>query len=398
MHKYLFLLLSASAALPAAAFASEHAPSTVPTLGSVLEASGITANGFLDVSYIGNTGSGKYATGTGYTTNSNNNRVFDLGHNTFLLNAANLTLSKTASEGFGGVIDVTAGKDADTIASYGTIKKSTGPAAGEDQFFDVTQAYINYATGPFTLIAGKYNTLAGAEVIKTTGNTIISRSILFGYAIPFTHTGLRGTYKVNEVVSLIAGVNNGWDDVEDTNEQKTGEFGISFTPNKTVSLSVQDYIGNEKTSNYPTLSTTSGTRNLVDAVLAVNATDSLTFIVNPDYGTQEGATLAKGGTGTARWYGVAAYANYQYNEQLRTSLRGEIFKDADGYRTAFVTANKEGQTQKEITLTQSFMPAKNAEFRAEIRHDFSDQAIFGQGNLTNKKSQDSVAFEAIFKF
>ena len=44
------------------------------------------------------------------------------------------------------------------------------------------------------------------------------------------------------------------------------------------------------------------------------------------------------------------------------------------------------------------MPAKNAEFRAEIRHDFSDQAIFGQDNLTNKKSQDSVAFEAIFKF
>jgi len=397
MRKYLFLLLSASVILPAAAFA-EKTPAPVPTLGSVLEASGITATGFVDVMYTANTGTGKYASGSAYTTNSNNNRVFDVGHNSFLLNAANLTLSKLPTEGVGGLIDVTVGKDADTIASYGTINSAKGPANGEDQFFDVTQAYINYATGPLTLMAGKYNTLAGAEVIKTTGNSNISRSILFGYAIPFTHTGLRGTYKVNDILSLIAVVNNGWDDVQDTNGQKSGEFGISLTPNKTVSLTVQDYVGTEHAANYTSLSANSGTRNLVDAVLTVNATDKLTFIVNSDYGTQENVSLAKGTTGKASWYGVAGYVNYQLSDQWRTSLRGEIFKDEDGYRTAYVTAEKEGQTQKEITLTQSFMPAKNAEFRIEVRHDFSDQAIFAQPNGSNKKSQDSLALEAIYKF
>jgi len=50
---------------------------------------------------------------------------------------------------------------------------------------------VQYAHGPLTIIGGKFVTLAGAEVINSTLDTNYSRSILFGYAIPFSHTGAR---------------------------------------------------------------------------------------------------------------------------------------------------------------------------------------------------------------
>ena len=51
-----------------------------------------------------------------------------------------------------------------------------------------------------------------------------SRSILFGYAIPFTHTGVRATYKVNDMLTVLGGVNQGWDAFEDPNHDKTLEL------------------------------------------------------------------------------------------------------------------------------------------------------------------------------
>ena len=48
----------------------------------------------------------------------------------------------------------------------------------------MTQAYVQYATGSWTFIGGKFVTLAGAETINPTTDTNFSRSILFGYAFP----------------------------------------------------------------------------------------------------------------------------------------------------------------------------------------------------------------------
>lgn len=381
------LFFSTLLSLPIAACAAESA---APTLASVLKTSGITVTGFIDTTYSALSGSGKYVGG------SLNDRVFDTQRNGFLLNSANLTVSKLPSEAVGGLVNLTLGSDADIIASYGTIDADKGTGNGADQFFDVTEAYLSYGHGSLTLIGGKFNTLAGAEVIKGTNNSNISRSILFGYE-PYTHTGIRSTYKVNEQLSLIAGINNGWDNVKDTNQQKTVELGVSYTPLKTFTLAVQGYSGKEQLTNYP-LSSTGGLRNLVDIVATYNATDKLTFIINGDYGTQENANLPDGSVGTAIWQGVAAYANYQFTDQWRTSLRAEYFDDKDGYRTVIAPGNTTGQKQKEATFTVAYSPVKNAEFRGEVRHDFSDQEVFEYTNGTAKDEQNSVAFEAIYKF
>ena len=263
--------------------------------------------------------------------------------------------------------------------------------------FDLTQAYFHYATGPLMVIAGKYVTLAGAEVIKGPSNTNLSRSILFGYAIPFSHTGVRATYKVNDMVSVIAGMNNGWDNAKDTNKSKTLELGLSWAPTTAFALAAQGYSGKEQVTNYP-LSLAQGTRNLLDLVATINATDQLTFIFNYDRGSQENATLLNATTGTAKWDGWAGYANFQISEKWRLSLRGEIFNDKDGYRSATEALATVGQKWKEATLTAAYLPAKNVELRAEVRKDSSNQLVFMQSDGTAKKNQNSLGLEAIYKF
>lgn len=394
MHKLTrALVLAGFVTVPLTGLAaeSEATKPAAPTFGDIMGASGIELSGSVDATYTSLSSSGKFIGGV------LNNRVFDFEPNSFNLQAIDLTMSKLPAEGFGGLVNLTLGKDADTIAAYGAIDRNRGPAAGVDKQFDVTQAFLQYASGPFTGIAGKYVTLAGAEVIKSAAGTNISRSILFGYAIPFTHTGLRGTFKVSDMLSLIAGVNNGWDDMKDTNKQKTIELGLALTPTKSFSFTAQGYSGMEQITNYP-LSTTQGTRSLIDLVATFTASDQLTFILNYDTASQKNATLINGSTGTAKWNGLAGYVNYQINDQWRLSLRGEVFNDKDGYRTVVEPGKTAGQKWKEATLTLAYLPTKNVELRGEIRTDRSDQEVFLQSNGTAKKTQQSIGLEAIYKF
>jgi len=62
---------------------------------------------------------------------------------------------------------------------------------------------VQYAAGPVTVIAGKFVTLAGAEVIAPTRqHELIPRSLLFTNLEPLTHTGIRLTVAPVEVVSF----------------------------------------------------------------------------------------------------------------------------------------------------------------------------------------------------
>ncbi len=353
-----------------------------PAAAPIFSIGGFDLTGHIDVGYARLSGSGKFVSGV-------NNRVFDFKHDSAYFHALDLTFTNTPDSGFGGLLDVTLGKDADTIAAYGTISKSKGPANGANHYADVTQLYAHFGAAPFSIIAGKFVTNAGAEVIKSDGDVNYLRSILFGYAIPFTHTGIRATYKVSDALTVLGGVNQGWDAFEDPNHDKTIELGGTFAPSKMVSLAASYYGGKERVSNYPK-SDANGMRNLLDLVATFNATEQLALILNYDVGTQERG--APDG-GKARWQGIAGYANYQLNDQWRVSLRGEYFDDRDGYRTGVA------QKWKEATLTLAYLPAKEWEIRAEVRADKSDQSAFLKPDgVTPTSSQRSFGLEALYKF
>jgi len=383
---------SVAAACINTVFAAEKMPEkpAVPTLGQVMEATGISVNGYVDTSYTYLSGTGKFTSGTA-------NRVFDTENRSFNVNALDLTLSALPPDGFGGMVNLTAGTDANIIGSAGI--------NNTDQF-DVTQAYVHFAKGGLMVIGGKYVTLSGAEVIKSPANLNFSRSILFGYAIPFTHTGVRAYFTPGgSAVSpdgkwtFIAGVNNGWD-VQSESQQfpaadgslamgKTLELGANGNITKNVALAVVYYGGNESAGAFET-----GKRNLLDIVATFTVTDNLSFVLNYDKAEQDKA-LTDGSK--AKWSGLAGYVNYKLSDAWRVALRTESFDDKDGFRTG-VNFGTGGQKWKESTITLANTPAKNVELRAELRTDSSNESSFNQTDGSTKKSQHSAALEAIYKF
>ncbi len=360
------MMLSFSASSPASA-EDEPAKPAAPTgavLSDLITASGLAATGYVAASYYHS---------NGYSTN----HQFDNKHDTFQLDQAALTVAYQPKEGFGALVNVAAGED----------MKILNTAEGSNpNTFDVVQGFVQYAGGPVTLIAGKYVTLAGAEVIAPTGNTNFSRSFLF-YAEPLTHTGIRATWALSDTLSVVGGVNNGWNYSSlTTSGSKTGEAGLAWSPSKAFALAAQAYVGKDATFD--------AQRTLVDAAATYNATDALTFILTFDWGKQK---QQKSGDPDLNWNGAAFYTNYALNDQWRVSARVEYLDDKDG----FVTGTGIAQTLKEGTVTIGYDPVKNFELRIEGRYDKSTQPTFVRkiqevNQLAD--SQTGFALQGIYKF
>ena len=110
---------------------------------------------------------------------------------------------------------------------------------------------------------------------------------MFGWG-PYTHTGVRTTYVANDVVTLIGGINNGWDQVAPIQGApgKTAELGLVLTPSPMFSLATTYLNGKEGSLTSPLANTlpgqstsvgTIGTRSYLDMVGTINATDKLTL-------------------------------------------------------------------------------------------------------------------------
>src|SRR6266478_2646433 len=290
----LMLSITTFAAATAAEEPATPAATSASSFSDVLTASGITESGYVAASYY-------------HSNGYNSDHQFDNKHDSFQLDQAGLTIAFQPKEGFGALVNIAAGED---------MKILNAAEASNANSFDVVQAFVQYATGPLTVIGGKYVTLAGAEVIAPTGNSNFSRSLLF-FAEPLTHTGVRATYALTDTLSLIGGVNNGWNYSSlSSSGSKTGEVGAAWTPNKTFALTAQAYIGKDSYPTIPVYAYTDGQKTLVDAVATYNATDALTLILSYDWGKQK-AFFA--GIPDASWNGAAFYTNYALNDQWRVS-------------------------------------------------------------------------------
>jgi hypothetical protein len=371
--------------------ASGVAFADTPTLKEVLGVSDITVSGYIDATY-------SYydvdpADQPGTLIN-----YFDQDKSSFNLKQAAITVASQPKEGFGGLVNLTLGNDAKYIHSYG--------AGSSDSDFDVTQAWIQYATGPFTVYAGKFNTLAGAEVIAPTGNTNISRSIAFLQALPFTHTGLRVSYMPIDSLTLFAGINNGWDQQRDINSDKTGELGMIWNATDMFSWAASIYSGKETIVD-PLVEDGEQETNrfLFDTVLTFKPVDGLALILNYDYGKQDDAIIDESGdTDDAEWEAIVGYVNYQFNELWRVSLRAEQYNDKDGWKVGLTDQDIDSPTfgelsekTKSVALTVGYAPTSSFELRAEVRQDKTDKDALIDGDSTKDK-QMFVALEGLYKF
>lgn len=370
----------ASAEAPDSAGA-EPVPAPVSPVESLLK--DLKVSGYLDATYNYNVNQP--------SDNRNQVRVFDKESDTFKLQAVKLTVQKevSAESRVGFRADVIAGDDAEVIHAAGLGESSDS--------FDLEQAYAEVSLGlggigmnDLNLKVGKYVTFAGAEVIESKDNWNISRGILFGYAIPFTHTGLRTTYTFDNGWDIALGVNNGWDVADDNNSAKTfeghvGFNGIELPGDSSLTISANTYIGSESADN------DGATRSLADTVVTYKTPWKwLTFVYNFDYANEDEA-LEDGSS--ASWYGHAGYARFDINDEWSFSLRGEYMNDDDGVRVNSGTP----ADYKELTGTVEYRPWKNLITRFEYRADRASEEVFNDEDGTTD-TQSTFAGQMIVTF
>lgn len=353
----------------------------IPTVDKVLEASGITASGYLDAAY-GHANRNIEAPAF-------SDRVFDSQDDSVTLHQAGVQIARQPAEGFGGLLNVTAGTDVPIFAAY--------PFTGGSGQFDLTQAFGQYASGRWTTIVGKYTSLQGSEFIWAPTNAYYSRSILFG-AVPFTHTGVRTTYALNEAVSLCGGVNNGWDQVSSASRGRTLELGLCLHPIKPLTATISDYLGKASsvTGGANLRDGPTGTRNSLDLVGTYAVTDAASLGLEYLYLTQDNFTaLVPAATGIQAHYdGTALYGSYLFTPNWRLAVRGEFFRDPDGFH--FGTR---GTNYREGTTALSWLPGDHVEVRAEIRCDRASNAVFSDLDAQGRgRSLLTYALEGLFKF
>ncbi|MBI3581507.1 MAG: porin [Nitrospinae bacterium] len=275
----------------------------------------------------------------------------------------------------------------------GTAAQIVDAVSDKSPFLGVLrQAYGSLLLAPYLqLDVGKYATLFGAEVIESNANWNYTRSILFSYAIPFTHTGARLTYTPNDMFYAQLHVVNGHNNVVNHTSGKGVGGQIGITPIKSLPI-VLNYMADSESAaaNAAGPLPNIGSRSLFDAVVTFDATASLSFRVNYDSGSQSNGS-ATGGTAT--WTGVAGYARYALSTPFLSAiaLRYESFNDADGFATGIKQTLNEGT----ITLEKA---VDSALLRLDVRQDSSDQQVFTVSDGSTSKSQTTVTFGAVFTF
>jgi hypothetical protein len=336
----------------------------------------IAINAFVSTAYIYN--SNRPATGI------NSYRVFDFNDNSFNLDVAELVVqiapSKPNDAGFR--VDFTAGNSIPQIA------KSQDQTVAQ---FDLQQAFVSYIApigSGLRFDVGKYITHMGYEVIEGYDgyNDNYSRSILFGYAIPFTHTGVKASYAFSSRVSAMVGVVNGWDLVRDNNRSKSIAAQLTLIPVAPLTV-LLDWIGG------PELAGNNHTnRNVFDLVAILKPTTRLTLGLNGDYGKESGTSLVNPGS-DATWKGIAGYATLGLTDKFSVALRGETLHDDGGVR--FGTGTK--TTLSEGTFTPAYKFTDHVVLRGEVRFDKANQPILVK-RATFADTQTTVGANFIFTY
>ncbi len=217
---------------------------------------------------------------------------------------------------------------------------------------------------------GKWVTSAGAEVIEANGNWNYSRSLLFAWAIPYFHTGIRTSMPVSKTETLGVQLVNGWNNV--TKNDGWATVGLTSALVKTkYTWDLNVYTGPENAT------AEHGYRNLFDTTLLLTPNAKFNAYINYDYGENHDAKVdGVGDTNRNTWQGVAFAAHEQVNAANAVALRYEFFDDVNGFSTGTV------QKLNEITGTYEYHVPKLPQAvlsRAEYRRDMSSQPFFHQG-------------------
>ena len=247
----------------------------------------------------------------------------------------------------------------------------------------IEQAYVDFKPKSWKGVevdVGEFVSAAGAEVIDVNQNWNYSRSLLFAWAVPYYHFGIRTSFPVGAHFTGGVQLVNGWNNVYASNQGKLIGLNGAYAWKKATWTNVW-YGGPERDKNSP------GWRNLFDSVVQVNPNDNLSLYLNFDYGRNKNV-----GPDTAQWTGIAGAARRAVGKKGAITGRVELFDDVNGFSTGLA------QTVKEFTLTGEYKFSGWLLSRLEFRDDWSSQPFFEKGQGNTSKNQPTVLLGMVAYF
>ena len=329
-------------------------------------------------------------------------RVFDTRSGQFSLGLVQTKVAYTNDKSE-AVVDLTFGPNAN-MGNYGNAVFSTALA--------IKQAYFTYKfTDKFSMTAGQFGTHIGYEVIDAPANFNYSLSNQFNNG-PFYHTGLKATYAFSERASLMVGVVNNVDGIEDNNRKKGIISQLYVAPVENWNVYLNFITSNEANDDTKTGVTPDASYTMFDVATSYQITEKFLLGLNASYGMQKGDFQGGGGPAdTESWGGIAGYANTSITENFGIGVRYEYFNNDNGVRGLLAKPNRPnedgvGTSVNSVTLTGNITLADgHILLKPEFRLDAypkqgtgkSEQFIDSKGAWT-KNSQTTFGLAMIYKF
>lgn len=336
--------------------------------------SNTTLSGYVDTSVVWNTGPNSDETGGTIhlpATTSSGGQVQDGFH----LNVVDLVLDKP--------------EDESPWASGYHIEFQLGPDSTPGG--GITQAYLTLRTPVGNGIdwkIGVWDTIVGYESLNDPANPNYTRSYAYGLE-PTTHTGILGTYKVNDMVTVQAGIadsgnNSGVNDFAARESQKAYMGDVSLTaPDSwgwvkggTLYVGVinsDDTVGGAGATWLYVGST------MPTPLAALKVGGSFDYVDYHDSGA--------GNPGDDNRWDVALYSTYQASDKLSLNFRGEYLN-----QSGIGASNAE-----ELTATAQYNLWANVLSRAEIRWDHNE-VDGGYGATGGNNNNFMLAVNLIYQF
>lgn len=330
-------------------------------------------------------------------------RAYDVSSNAFSINQAAIILEKpvdvAAGKRLGARLDLQFGQATETLQ---------GNPANEPRpeiYRNIFQAYGTYvipAGNGLTVDFGKWSSSLGMEGNYTKDQINYSRSYYF-YFLPFYHAGIRANYKLNDKLAVNYWIVNGNNQSEPTNSFKDELFGVVLTPAKSVSWTVNYYLGQD----HPDVTQTTqcnvpvqpglcftpispapdGKLHIFDSYVNWQASSRLTFAAEADYVLErEWANAGPGqSSAPAHVVGGAGYTQYQLTPRVTLAARAEYLSDRGGL------FSETTQALKETTATLQYKLADGFDAFFEYRRDWSNRPYFYTNHEKAPSSDQSTA-------
>lgn len=244
-----------------------------------------------------------------------------------------------------------------------------GTLSGPDVSRFIQEAVVGYQLAPTLWIdGGVFFSPFGSENWISRDNWTYTRSFIADNS-PYYESGVRATWQVTPTLSAQLHLVNGWQNISETNSDKSVGARVDYTPRSDVDFAYDAYVGNDQADSVP-----SQLRVWQEGIVQVKPMANLQLRGTFDYGLQRRPSTV-GGTGD--WSGWATMGRYQLTQSVALGARAERYSDPE--QIIVITGQPFGLRVSGESVNIDIAPAPRLLWRTELRVLQAPDPIFTHG-------------------